>query len=101
MHLAARKRWRILRRGGGRRGETPDKRKAWHSAPPLASFDLQIEGQSNDLILLLGRYTDGKVEIISPVPPGAGELDTIIERLAMPTVSEADRLPDLVERIAA
>jgi hypothetical protein len=76
---------------GGNEGgaEAPDKRKVWHSAPPLASFDLQIEGQSNDLILLLGRYTDGKVEVISPVPADAGVLDTIIERLEMPMVSEA------------
>ena len=81
--------------------ETLDKRKAWQSAPSLASFELPIEGQSNDLILFLGRYTDGKVDVVSPVPLAADKLDSVIERLGMPTVLEADQLPDPVERIAA
>jgi hypothetical protein len=81
--------------------ETLDRRKAWQSAPSLASFELPIEGQSNDLVLFLGRYTDGKVDVVSPVPLAADKLDSVIERLGMPTVLEADRLPDPVERIAA
>jgi len=71
------------------------------TSPALKAFRLKLPNQPDGLVLLLGRYQSGKVEIIktSPIPEDA--LATVVNYFNAPTGASAEPQPQSSEKIAA
>ena len=53
---------------------------AVETAPARAKFDMPVKDAQDGIILVLGRYRDGKVEVVGRLPLGSDDLDKAISQ---------------------
>lgn len=56
-------------------------KQALLKAASLTSFKMNLNAQLNDLFLLVGRYRDGKVEVVKAAPLSDDKLDSVVDLL--------------------
>jgi hypothetical protein len=74
---------------------------AVQTATAIATIDMQITNAPDGIVLLIGRYVGGKVEVVDDIPLEAGEVESMVSRVSddlLPPISES---AEFVARVLA
>lgn len=78
-----------------------DAKQAIKTAPAKASFEMEIEGAPHNIVALLGRVVDGKVEVVGQLPVDEDDVDATVAKFcdaeALPTDTTADFLAKVLD----
>jgi hypothetical protein len=74
---------------------------AVQTAPAIATIDMQISNANQDIVVLIGRYADGKVEVVDEIPLEAGEIDLMIPRVSDDLLPPANESTEFIARVLA
>lgn len=74
---------------------------AVHTAPAINTFDLKLGNTNQDIIMLLGRYSDGKVEVVDHIPLDEGEVDSIISRVSDDLLPPTNESTEFIAHVLA
>lgn len=78
-----------------------DAKKAVNKAPAKATFEMDIQGASHNIVTLLGRVINGKVEVVGQLPIAEDAVDATVAKFcdaeALPTDTTADFLAKVID----
>src|ERR1035437_1049969 len=74
---------------------------AVQTAPAIATIDMQISNANQDIVVLIGRYADGKVEVVDEIPLEAGEIDLMVHRVSDDLLPPANESTEFIARVLA
>ncbi len=74
---------------------------AVQTAPAIATIDMQISDANQDIVVLIGRYADGKVEVVDEIPLEEGEIDSTLSRLDADLLLPTNDSSEFVARVLA
>ena len=74
---------------------------AVQTAPAIATIDMQISNANQDIVVLIGRYADGKVEVVDEIPLEAGEVDAMVSRVSDDLLPRTNETAEFVARVLA
>lgn len=69
------------------------------NAPARASFDMAADGFTEGIVTLLGRYKNGKVEVVAGAPVAGRELDHALSELDPALIKPSDDTTELIARV--
>lgn len=69
------------------------------NAPAKASFDMAADGFTESIVTLLGRYRNGKVEVVAGAPVAGRELGHALSELDPALIKPADDTTELIARV--
>jgi hypothetical protein len=74
---------------------------AVQTAPAIATIDMQISDANQDIVVLIGRYVGGKIEVVDNIPLEAGEVDSMVSRISDDLLPPADESTEFIARVLA
>lgn len=69
------------------------------SAPSMAHFNLNVKDAPNGFVTLLGRYVDGKVEIVGEVPSEVADVEKVLVKYDAAATSPTNDHADFIARV--